>query len=155
MPHLESLYYPGNHEKVQAPHKTSNFLDNEFVPSSAKDWLEVHDPSTNNLVTLVPKSTTQELQAAVASARAAFPKWRQTSLLKRQQVILKLTNLIREHMDDLAVAITTEQGKTFADAKGDVLRGLQVCETACGITTQLTGEVLEVATDMELSLIHI
>ena len=52
-------------------------------------------------------------------------------------------------MDRLAASITLEQGKTFADAKGDVLRGLQVCETACGITTQMTGEVIEVAKDME------
>lgn len=49
----------------------------------------------------------------------------------------------------MAASITLEQGKTFADARGDVLRGLQVAETACGITTQMTGEVLEVAKDME------
>lgn len=63
--------------------------------------------------------------------------------------MFKLTSLIRDNMDKLAAAITLEQGKTLADAKGDVLRGLQVCETACGITTQLTGEVIEVAKDME------
>ena len=63
--------------------------------------------------------------------------------------MFKFVSLIREHWDRLAASITLEQGKTFADAKGDVLRGLQVAETACGITTQLTGEVLEVAKDME------
>ena len=57
--------------------------------------------------------------------------------------------LIKEHWNRLAASITLEQGKTFADAKGDVLRGLQVAETACGITTQITGEILEVAKDME------
>jgi malonate-semialdehyde dehydrogenase (acetylating)/methylmalonate-semialdehyde dehydrogenase len=56
--------------------------------------------------------------------------------------------LIRKHWDRLAASITLEQGKTIADARGDV-RGLQVAETACGITTQITGEVLEVAKDME------
>ncbi|TPX18830.1 uncharacterized protein E0L32_011509 [Thyridium curvatum] len=149
MQRLESLRYGANHDKVQAPHKTDNFLNNEFVPSSTTEWLEVHDPATNDVVTLVPKSTPQELQAAVASARDAVPGWQQTSIMKRQQVIFKLTNLIREHTDDLATAIVKEQGKTFGDAKGDVLRGLQVCETACGITTQLPGQVLEVAKDME------
>lgn len=69
--------------------------------------------------------------------------------MSRQQVIFKLTALIRENMDRLAANIVLEQGKTFADAKGDVLRGLQVVETACGITTQMPGEVLEVAKDME------
>ena len=63
--------------------------------------------------------------------------------------MFKFVALIREHWDRLAARITLEQGKTFADAKGDVLRGLQVAETACGITTQLPGEVLEVAKDME------
>lgn len=63
--------------------------------------------------------------------------------------MFRFVALIREHWDRLAASITLEQGKTFADAKGDVLRGLQVAETACGATTQLTGELLEVARDME------
>lgn len=63
--------------------------------------------------------------------------------------MFRLTALIRENMDRLAASITLEQSKTFIDAKGDVLRGLQVCETACGVTTQLTGEVIEVTKDME------
>jgi len=70
-------------------------------------------------------------------------------LLHRQQIMFKYVALIRENWDRLAASITLEQGKTLADAKGDVLRGLQVAETACGITTQMTGEVLEVAKDME------
>ena len=63
--------------------------------------------------------------------------------------MFKYVALIRENWDRLAASITLEQGKTLADARGDVLRGLQVAETACGITTQMTGEVLEVARDME------
>lgn len=89
------------------------------------------------------------MRAAVESAQKAFPAWRATSIMHRQQVLFKFVNLIRANWDRLAASITLEQGKTFADAKGDVLRGLQVAETACGITTQLPGEVLEVAKDME------
>ena len=100
-------------------------------------------------MTRVPQSTDEELDAAVASARKAFPSWKATSLLHKQQIMFRFVALIRQHWDRLAASITLEQGKTFADAKGDVLRGLQVAETACGITTQLTGEVLEVAKDME------
>jgi malonate-semialdehyde dehydrogenase (acetylating)/methylmalonate-semialdehyde dehydrogenase len=74
---------------------------------------------------------------------------KETSLLHRQQIMFKYTHLIRENWDRLAASITLEQGKTFGDARGDVLRGLQVAETACGITTQMTGEVLQVAKDME------
>jgi malonate-semialdehyde dehydrogenase (acetylating)/methylmalonate-semialdehyde dehydrogenase len=97
----------------------------------------------------VPESTDEELRAAVKAAQDAFPAWKNTSILRRQQIMFEFTRLIRQNWDRLASSITLEQGKTFADARGDVLRGLQVAETACGITTQITGEVLEVAKDME------
>jgi len=141
--------FPNTHEQIKDVINTHNFIDNKFVESQASQWIDLHDPATNNLVTRVPQSTDEELKAAVASANKAFPAWRATSLLSRQQIMFKYTALIREHWDRLAASITLEQGKTFADAKGDVLRGLQVAETACGITTQLTGEVLEVSKDME------
>ncbi|KAF2753241.1 Methylmalonate-semialdehyde dehydrogenase [Pseudovirgaria hyperparasitica] len=141
--------YPTSHEQIQSPKDTTNFIDNQFVESKATQWIDLHDPATNNLVTRVPQSTDEELKAAVESASKAFPGWKGTSLLARQQIMFKFVGLIREHWDRLAASITLEQGKTVADAKGDVLRGLQVAETACGITTQMTGEVLEVAKDME------
>ncbi|KAJ5168159.1 Methylmalonate-semialdehyde dehydrogenase [Penicillium canariense] len=141
--------YPTDHQPIVNPIDTTNFIDNEFVTSKATTWIDLHDPATNNLVTRVPQSTDEELQAAVKSAEKAFPAWRATSIMAKQQILFKFTNLIRDNWDRLAASITLEQGKTFADAKGDVLRGLQVAETACGITTQMPGEVLEVAKDME------
>ena len=141
--------YPTSHEQISSPGNTRNFLDNQFVDSTTISWIDLHDPATNNLVTRVPQSTDEELKAAVASAQKAFPAWKATSLLHKQQIMFKFVALIRQHWDRLAASITLEQGKTFADAKGDVLRGLQVAETACGITTQLPGEVLEVSKDME------
>ncbi|KAJ5036420.1 aldehyde dehydrogenase (NADP(+)) ald6 [Penicillium rubens] len=137
------------HAPIVSPADTPNFLDNEFVPSKATHWIPVYDPATNNLVTRVPQSTAEELSMAVSSARNAFPAWRATSIIARQQIMFRFTHLIKENWDRLAASITLEQGKTFNDARGDVLRGLQVAETACGITTQLPGEVLEVARDME------
>ncbi|TQB67726.1 Methylmalonate-semialdehyde dehydrogenase [acylating] mitochondrial [Monascus purpureus] len=141
--------YPTTHDPIANPIDTTNFIDNEFVSSKATEWIDLHDPATNNLVTRVPQSTDEELRAAVESAQKAFPAWRATSIIHRQQVLFKFVSLIRTHWDRLAASITLEQGKTFPDARGDVLRGLQVAETACGITTQITGEVLEVAKDME------
>jgi malonate-semialdehyde dehydrogenase (acetylating)/methylmalonate-semialdehyde dehydrogenase len=141
--------YPTDHQPIANPIDTANFLDNEFVPSKASTWIDLHDPATNNLVTRVPQSTDEELQAAVRSAEKAFPAWRATSIMARQQIMFKFVSLIRANWDRLAASITLEQGKTFADARGDVLRGLQVAETACGIPSQITGEVLEVAKDME------
>lgn len=141
--------YPRQHDAAPTAIDTTNFIDNEFRPSQTSAWIDVHDPATNKLVTRTPQSTEAELQAAVDSASKAFPGWKATSLLSRQQLMFKYVALIRQHWDRLAASITVEQGKTFADAKGDVLRGLQVAEIACGITTQLTGDVLEVAKDME------
>ncbi|KFX92677.1 hypothetical protein V490_05254 [Pseudogymnoascus sp. VKM F-3557] len=141
--------YPTSHEKIQNPEDTPFFIDNKFVSSSTSEFIDLHDPATNNLVTRVPQNTDDELRAAVASAQAAFPGWRATSIVSRQQIMFKFVQLIRENWDRLAASITLEQGKVFSDAKGDVHRGLQVAESACGITSQLTGEVLEVAKDME------
>ncbi|PYI12367.1 Methylmalonate-semialdehyde dehydrogenase [Aspergillus sclerotiicarbonarius CBS 121057] len=141
--------YPTDHTPIANPIDTANFLDNQFVSSKASTWIDLHDPATNNLVTRVPQSTDEELRAAVESAQKAFPAWRATSVIAKQQIMFKFVSLIRANWDRLAASITLEQGKTFADARGDVLRGLQVAETACGITTQMTGEVLEVAKDME------
>lgn len=141
--------YHHSHESIEKPMDTPNFLNNEFKPSTTSEWIELRDPATNKLVTRVPQSSEQEMKAAVESAEAAFHSWRSTSIMSRQQVMFRLVGLLRENMDRLAASIVLEQGKTFADARGDVLRGLQVAETACGITTQMPGEVLEVAKDME------
>lgn len=141
--------YPTTHEPIANPIDTANFLDNEFVSSKAPTWIDLPDPVTNNLITRVPQSTDEELRAAVVSAEKAFPAWRATSIIARQQILFKFVSLIKANWDRLAASITLEQGKTFPDAKGDVLRGLQVAETACGITTQIMGDVLEVAKDME------
>lgn len=123
---FQSFAYKNNHEKLTCVRDTENFLDNQLIASKTSKWIEVHDPATNNVVTRVPESTAEELKAAVESASKAFPGWKKTSIMRRQQVMFKLTNLVRQHMDDLAVSIVTEQGKTMADARGDVLRGLQV-----------------------------
>lgn len=141
--------YPTTHEKLAKVEDTPYFLDNEFRPSTSEQLIDLHDPATNNLVTRVPQMTDAELEAAVASAERAFPAWRNTSIMARQQVMFRLVGLIRENWDRLAASITLEQGKTLADAKGDVLRGLQVAEAACGVPELLKGEVLEVAKDME------
>ncbi|KAJ8097949.1 Aldehyde/histidinol dehydrogenase [Lipomyces tetrasporus] len=141
--------YITSHERIEHPQNTKLFLDNQFLESKATTWMDLHDPATNNIVTRVPQSTTDELAAAVDSAARAFKSWRKTTLLTRQQIMFKFVQLLRRDWDRIAASITLEQGKTFADAKGDVLRGLQVAETACGVTTQLTGELLEVSTDME------
>jgi malonate-semialdehyde dehydrogenase (acetylating) / methylmalonate-semialdehyde dehydrogenase len=144
-----STSFPKTHEKISKVEDTPFFLDNKFVTSTTSQHIDLHDPATNNLVTRVPQMTEEELKAAIDSAQKAFPAWRATSIISRQQTAFRLVSLIRENWDRLAASITIEQGKTFADAKGDVLRGLQVAEAAVGVTEYMKGEVLEVAKDME------
>lgn len=141
--------YPTTHDKIAAVENTPYFIDNKFVDSTTDKFIDLPDPATNNLVTRVPQMTDAEMKAAVDSAQKAFESWRSTSVLHRQQIMFRFVALIRENWDRLAASITLEQGKTFADAKGDVLRGLQVAEAACGAPELLKGEVLEVAKDME------
>lgn len=121
---------------------TKLFIDGKFIDSKATDWIDVHNPATNEVVTKVPKSTHAEMEAAVTSAKEAYKSWSQTSILTRQQTMFRLQHLIKENMERLKQSITTEQGKTLVDAEGDVHRGLQVVEHACGVTSLQLGETL-------------
>jgi len=120
--------YGREHNKGGEPGRIPNFIDNELSESSSKSWIEIRDPATDVVLSYVPESTPAELKAAVDSAKRAFPGWRNTSIIARQQCVFNLVALIRQNWDDLAYCITLEQGKTFADARGDVYRGLQVAE---------------------------
>ncbi|KAL7940290.1 aldehyde dehydrogenase [Trichoderma barbatum] len=144
-----STDFPRTHAKISEPKDTPYFVDNEFRLSQSKDFIPVHDPSTNNLVTRVPMMTKDELEFAVESAQNAFGSWSKVSIIARQQIMFRYVSLIKENWDRLAASITLEQGKTFADARGDVLRGLQVAEAACAGPEYMKGEILEVAKDME------
>ncbi|KAJ7615001.1 Methylmalonate-semialdehyde dehydrogenase [Roridomyces roridus] len=128
---------------------TKNFIGGEFLESKTDKWIDVLDPATQTLLSRVPETTADEFESAVQAASKAFKGWKATSVLKRQRFALELQALIRQHMDTIASAIVLEQGKTFADAQGDVLRGLQVVESACAIPTTLMGEKLEVSKDMD------
>jgi malonate-semialdehyde dehydrogenase (acetylating) / methylmalonate-semialdehyde dehydrogenase len=147
--------YIKHHSQVTKATETFNFVNNQFVKSATNRWIDLHDPATQNVVTRVPETTSEEMLAAVDAAEKAFKTWKNTSLLTRQQIMFRLAYLIRENMDRLAASITLEQGKTFADAKGDVLRGLQVVEATTAIPSQMMGEQLEVSADMDTHTIRV
>jgi malonate-semialdehyde dehydrogenase (acetylating)/methylmalonate-semialdehyde dehydrogenase len=128
---------------------TKLFINGEFIESETKEWFKVCNPATNEVVTFVPQATPRELQEAERVAKDAFKTWKKSSILSRQRIMFELQALIRANMDQIAQSIVVEQGKTFADAKGDVLRGLQVVEQTCGIPSSLMGDKLPVATDMD------
>ncbi|KAI0094784.1 methylmalonate-semialdehyde dehydrogenase [Irpex rosettiformis] len=130
---------------------TKLFIGGEFVESKTSNWIDLADPATQTLLTHVPDSTIEEFDQAVAAASEAFKTWSKSSVLTRQRFALELQRLLRENSDAIATSIVLEQGKTFADAQGDLLRGLQVVETATGIPTALLGNHIEVSKDMDTS----
>ena len=101
---------------------------------------DVFDPSTGEVMSRVPLASTEEVGRVVEAAHAAFPAWANTPPLRRARVMFKLKELVEQHHDEIAEAITREHGKTFSDAKGEVIRGLEVVEFACGIPHLLKGE---------------
>ena len=121
---------------------TKLFINGEFVESRTDKWIDVHNPATNEVVTRVPCTTQAEMTAAADAAQNAFASWSEQSVLTRQRVMFNLQELIRTNQGKIAQLITKEQGKTIPDAEGDVLRGLQVVEHACSITTLQQGETL-------------
>jgi malonate-semialdehyde dehydrogenase (acetylating)/methylmalonate-semialdehyde dehydrogenase len=118
-------------------------LDGRFVDSKTSEWHDVVNPATQEVLAQVPFATDEEINAAVASAKAAYKTWKNTPLAARARIMLKLQALVREHMSRIAQTLSAEQGKTLADAEGDVFRGLEVVEHACSIGSLQLGEFAE------------
>ncbi|KAJ0966233.1 hypothetical protein J5N97_027371 [Dioscorea zingiberensis] len=123
-----------------SPPRVRNLIGGEFIESQSEASIDVINPATQEVVSRVPLTTSEEFKSAVSAAKKAFPQWKNTPVTSRQRVMLKLQELIRRDMDKLAMNITTEQGKTLKDAQGDVFRGLEVVEHACGMATLQMGE---------------
>jgi malonate-semialdehyde dehydrogenase (acetylating) / methylmalonate-semialdehyde dehydrogenase len=100
---------------------------------------DIYNPATGQVAGTVDFATAAEVDAAVEAAGAAWPAWRETSLTKRADVLFAFRELIRQHKDELAAVISAEHGKVAADAAGEVARGLEVVEFACGIPHLLKG----------------
>ncbi|BAT73894.1 methylmalonate-semialdehyde dehydrogenase [acylating], mitochondrial [Vigna umbellata] len=122
------------------PPRVPNLIGGRFIDSKSSTVIDVINPATQEVVSQVPLSTDEEFKAAVSAAKKAYPLWRNTPITTRQRVMLKFQELIRRDMDKLALNVTTEQGKTLKDAQGDVFRGLEVVEHACGMATLQMGE---------------
>ncbi|MCE5230245.1 CoA-acylating methylmalonate-semialdehyde dehydrogenase [bacterium] len=118
-------------------------LDGEFRESAGTQFHEVKDPATQEVLARVPFATDGELDAAVKSAQAAFLEWRDRPLSDRARLFMKFQDLLKAHKTDIAKTLCRESGKLLADAEGDLWRGIEVAEHACGIATLLMGETAE------------
>ena len=126
--------------KMAAPKTLTHFIGGKHVAGTSKRQSDVFWPMTGEVAARVPLATKADVAAAIANAKAAQPAWGATNPQRRARVMMKFVELINRDMDKLADVLAREHGKVFLDAKGDIQRGLEVAEFACGIPHLLKGE---------------
>lgn len=120
-----------------------NFIGGEWIPASASDAVEVTDPGTGEVIGHVPLSSNADVDAAVEAAADAFPAWRATPPVERARVLFRLKALLEEHKHELARDLSREHGKNVKETLGEIQRGIENVEHACGVPTLMMGDTLE------------
>ena len=120
-----------------------NYIDGQWVESLGTETVDIINPANGLLLGKTPLGTTEDINRAVQSAKTAFKSWRETPVIDRVQILFRLKTILEEHAEELAQLITLENGKTIGEARGDVRRGIQMVETACGMPMLLKGQVSE------------
>lgn len=128
----------------------THFIDGARTAGTSGNFQDVFNPATGESHAQVPLASASEVAAAIASAQAAFPAWSATAPAKRAAVMFKYRELLYAHADEIAELVSKEHGKTLDDAKGELMRGIEVVEFACGIPQMMKGEFSEaVATNVD------
>ncbi|MBT3498657.1 MAG: CoA-acylating methylmalonate-semialdehyde dehydrogenase [Gemmatimonadales bacterium] len=120
-----------------------NYLGGAWREASATESLPIRNPATGEEIGRVPLSTASDVDAAVQAAKAAFPAWRSTPSPERARVMFRFRALLEEHKEELATQLTIEHGKIIAETRGEVQRGIENVEHACGIPTLMMGDTIE------------
>ena len=120
-----------------------HWIEGKATEGSPERRDALYDPAVGAQTGTLPIAGEADVDAAVASAKAAFPGWRETSLSQRTRILFRFRDLVDRHTADLAALITSQHGKVLADARGEVARGLDVIEFACGLPHLLKGERAE------------
>ena len=127
-----------------------HWIGGASTPSSSTRTAEVYNPATGQVQARVLLAGTADVDKAVQTAKKAYAAWQDVSLTRRARIMFAFRNLVEQHADDLARLVSAEHGKVISDAKGEVIRGLEVVEFACGIPQLLKGEFSEqVSTDVD------
>ncbi|MDA7418244.1 CoA-acylating methylmalonate-semialdehyde dehydrogenase [Xenophilus arseniciresistens] len=125
------------------PTAIDHYIHGQPVANTSGRAQDVSNPATGKVTGRVGLADVQQVNAAVAAAQAAFPAWADTPPLRRARVMFKFLELLNKHRDELAHLITAEHGKVFTDAQGEVTRGIDIVEFACGIPQLLKGDYTE------------
>ncbi|WP_240376233.1 CoA-acylating methylmalonate-semialdehyde dehydrogenase [Bacillus piscicola] len=138
---------------MAAGRKLKNFINGKWVDAGTSQYESVPNPATGEEIAQVPLSTKEDVDQAARAAREAYKTWRKTPVPKRARIMFKYQQLIMDNYDELAEIITRENGKTYDDAYGEVLRGMECVEFAAGAPTLMMGDSLSsIATDIESSM---
>ncbi|HLY41354.1 MAG TPA: CoA-acylating methylmalonate-semialdehyde dehydrogenase [Terracidiphilus sp.] len=129
--------------RLDALQEVRNFVNGQWTTPDSEPGLELRNPATGEALGQSPAGSAAEVEAAVQAAHAAFPGWRATPAGDRIQHLFKLKALLEQNFDDLAALITTENGKTLGESKGELRRGIENVEVACGIPVLMQGYSLE------------
>jgi malonate-semialdehyde dehydrogenase (acetylating)/methylmalonate-semialdehyde dehydrogenase len=119
------------------------YLNGKWRQITGKEFSSVYNPSRGQVIAKVPMCGAAEVNDVVESAQKAFPGWRDTPPNERAQVLFRAKILLEDAFEELCLGIATEHGKTLSEARGDLRRGIEVVEFACGAPTLLMGESLE------------
>ncbi|MED1472327.1 CoA-acylating methylmalonate-semialdehyde dehydrogenase [Bacillus salipaludis] len=119
-----------------------NYINGEWVSSNSEQTLDVLNPATNEVIAKVPVSTKEDLEKAVAAAKAAFKEWKNVPVPKRARILFKFHTLLSDNHEELARLIVRENGKAYKEAHGEVQRGIECVEFAAGAPTLMMGETL-------------
>jgi len=122
-------------------------VDNEFKVSKTAKYMPITDSSTGKVIAETPCCTQEEVVEAIAAARAAFPGWSSLPVQKRVRVMFNIRNTFDAHLEELALSISVELGKTIAEARGDVIKAIEVCECAISTPYLMQGDSLMQASD--------
>ncbi|OZI71730.1 CoA-acylating methylmalonate-semialdehyde dehydrogenase [Bordetella genomosp. 12] len=120
--------------------KLNHYINGQRHEGRAGRYTEGYNPATGEVINSVALASAEDVGTAVAAAKAAYPAWSETPALKRARILFNFKALLDQHQDELAALITREHGKVFSDAKGEVTRGIEVVEFACGIPQLLKGQ---------------
>src|SRR5580765_6598854 len=119
------------------------FIGGEWHDTNGSSSTPVHNPATGDVIAETPMGGSEHVNAAVEAAAAAFPAWMETPAVERARIFFKFKTLLEENFEELVRSNTREHGKTLTESRGDVKRGIEMVEFACGVPSLLTGENLE------------
>ncbi len=135
--------------------EVKNYINGQFVDTDSTRKLDVISPIDGKLLSVVPMSSSKDLDSAVMAASKAFPSWHKTPIKERVQVFYRYKSLLEKHLQELAELCSEENGKTIGESIAEVEKSVELSEFACSLPQLVTGEVLEVSRGVECRTEHV